>query len=65
VGDYVSYLDARRDLVAARTAYADATRGLAEARLAVHRSLGGAWLDDHVTGTVTSATSPDTGPEDR
>jgi multidrug efflux system outer membrane protein len=46
VGDYVSYLDARVNLSSARTAYVGAERGLAEARLGVHRSLGGAWVED-------------------
>lgn len=44
VGDYVSYLDARRNLASARSTLSDAERGLAEARLAVHRALGGAWI---------------------
>jgi len=56
VGDYVSYLDARGNLVNARTAYVDAQRGLAEARLTVHRSLGGAW---------TATEGPEAGPEDK
>ncbi len=46
VGDYVSYLDARSSLVAARTAMASAERDLAEARLAVHRALGGSWVEE-------------------
>lgn len=44
VGDYVSYLDARTNLVGARTTMVTATRALAESRLAVHRALGGAWV---------------------
>jgi multidrug efflux system outer membrane protein len=44
VGDYVSYLDARTSLVSAQTMMVSATRALAEARLAVHRALGGAWV---------------------
>jgi len=49
VGDYVSYLDARRNLAGARTVLSEAERGLAEARLGVHRALGGAWVepDEH------------------
>jgi len=67
VGDYVSYLDARRDLVAARTAYAEATRGLAEARLAIHRALGGAWIEDPDAPAAASMNTmgSDPGPEDR
>ena len=44
VGDYVGYLDARVNLIGARQAHAEVERGLAESRLAVHRSLGGAWV---------------------
>ena len=49
VGDYLAYLDARRDLSAAETEHAGAERGLAEARLGVHRSLGGAWVEEPET----------------
>ena len=45
VGDYVSYLDARRNILLARTTLADAERALAESRLAVHRGLGGEWVE--------------------
>lgn len=55
VGDYVSYLDARVNLVAARNAFVDAERGLAEARLAVHRALGGAWVGPNVDRTANGA----------
>lgn len=63
VGDYVSYLDARVNLVGARTAYTNAERGLAEARLAVHRSLGGAWTDaeDATASPDDSTASPEDG----
>ncbi len=46
VGDYLQYLDARRNLVNVETNLAAADRALAEARLGVHRALGGAWLPD-------------------
>ncbi len=46
IGDYVSYLDARASLVSAQITLAAAERALAVARLAVHRSLGGAWIEE-------------------
>ncbi len=46
VGDYVGYLDGRRNLLRTGMALAASHRALAEARLAVHRSLGGAWIDE-------------------
>lgn len=46
VGDYVSYLDARQNLAGAEINLAAAERSLADARLAVHRALGGAWVQD-------------------
>ena len=52
VGDYVGYLDARRNLARTAMALSAAHRALAEARLAVHRSLGGAWIEE----------APDAGP---
>jgi multidrug efflux system outer membrane protein len=45
VGDYLQYLDARRNLVNVETNLAATERALAEARLAVHRALGGAWVE--------------------
>ncbi len=55
IGDYVSYLDAQRNLVSARTLFAGAERAMAEARLAVHRALGGAWIQpDPANQTSTS-----------
>lgn len=59
VGDYVSYLDARRNLVGARSTLAEAERGLAEARLAVHRALGGAWIEDEATPDAAPAAARD------
>ncbi|WP_419163456.1 efflux transporter outer membrane subunit [Candidatus Palauibacter sp.] len=44
VGNYVEYLDARVNLNGAETTLALAERGMGEARLAVHRALGGAWV---------------------
>ena len=46
VGDYLAYLDARQNLAGTETNLAAAERSLAEARLAVHRALGGAWVTD-------------------
>ncbi len=45
VGDYVSYLDARRNLIGAETTLALVERSVGEARLGVHRALGGAWVE--------------------
>lgn len=47
VGDYLAYLDARQNLAGTETNLAAAERSLAEARLAVHRALGGAWVADN------------------
>ncbi len=44
VADYVEYLDARINLNGAETARVLAERAVGEARLAVHRALGGAWV---------------------
>ena len=44
VGRYIEYLDARSNLVAVETNLASAERSLAEARLGVHRALGGSWV---------------------
>jgi multidrug efflux system outer membrane protein len=46
VGDYLEYLDARQNLASTETNLATAERALAEARLTVHRALGGAWVVD-------------------
>ncbi len=46
VGTYVSYLDARRNALQARRDVVDAERALAEARLSVHRALGGVWTQE-------------------
>jgi multidrug efflux system outer membrane protein len=48
VGDYLAYLDASQNLAGTETNLAAAERSLAEARLAVHRALGGAWVDDEL-----------------
>ncbi len=50
VGDYVGFLDARRNLVRTEMALAASRRALADARLAVHRSLGGAWIQEDTRG---------------
>ena len=44
IGDYLAFLDARRNLVRVETSVTAAQRALASARLAVHRALGGAWI---------------------
>lgn len=63
VGDYVSYLDARRNLTGAESALARAERGVGEARLAVHRALGGAWVPP---GDGMASDGPDSaGPMNR
>jgi len=49
IGDYLAFLDARRNLVRVETSVTAAQRALASARLAVHRALGGAWIDDDLT----------------
>ena len=46
VGNYIEYLDARQNLASAEINLAAAERSLADARLAVHRALGGAWVQD-------------------
>lgn len=42
--DYLGFLDAKRNLVLSEMALTESRRALAEARLTVHRSLGGAWV---------------------
>ena len=46
VGDYIAFLDARRNLVEIRRTLTSARRALADARLGVHRALGGTWVAD-------------------
>ena len=46
VGSYIEYLDARNNLVTVETNLASAERTLSEGRLAVHRALGGSWVND-------------------
>ncbi|WP_420438184.1 efflux transporter outer membrane subunit [Candidatus Palauibacter sp.] len=53
VGDYVEYLDARVNLNGAETTRVLAERGIGEARLAVHRALGGAWVAGDVEDIET------------
>ena len=45
VGDVLSLLDAERTLVQARTRRAGVRRAVVNARLALHRALGGAWTE--------------------
>ena len=47
VGDYIEYLDSRTNLAGVETNLATAERALGEARLTLHRALGGAWVIDH------------------
>ena len=54
VGDYVEYLDARVNLNGAENTRVLAERGIGEARLAVHRALGGAWVAEDVENVETS-----------
>ncbi|MFT7550657.1 MAG: multidrug efflux system outer membrane protein, partial [Rhodothermales bacterium] len=44
IGDYVSLLDAHRNHIRVQTSLVLARRDVANARLAVHRALGGAWV---------------------
>ena len=46
IGDYLAYLDAQRNLVRVETSVVSAQRALAASRLAVHRALGGAWINE-------------------
>ncbi|MGF1606463.1 MAG: efflux transporter outer membrane subunit [Rhodothalassiaceae bacterium] len=48
-GSYLGFLDARRNFLEARREVVQAERGLAEARLSVHRALGGAWVEEDLT----------------
>ena len=45
-GDYLGFLEARRNLAQSEMALTESRRALAEARLTVHRSLGGAWIHE-------------------
>ncbi len=54
VGDYVEYLDARVNFNNAETTRVLAERGVGEARLAVHRALGGGWVEGDVEDLETS-----------
>lgn len=44
VGDYLSLLDAERNLLRVQISQSNSERSLAAARLALHRALGGNWL---------------------
>ncbi len=46
IGNYLALLNARRNLVMSELAIIESRRALTEARLAVHRALGGAWIED-------------------
>ena len=45
-GDYLGLLDARGNLVLSEIGLTESRRSLADARLAVHRSLGGTWIQE-------------------
>lgn len=45
---YSDYLDSRFNVLGSHRSVVEAERNVAEARLAVHRSLGGAWLEDWI-----------------
>ncbi len=64
VGDYVEYLDARVNLNGAENTRVLAERGIGEARLAVHRALGGAWVSEDVEDVEGVETSEDDTSED-
>ncbi|MDH3206521.1 MAG: TolC family protein [Gemmatimonadota bacterium] len=46
IGDYVAYLDALRTTLNVEDTRATSERELAEARLGVHRALGGSWIEE-------------------
>lgn len=45
IGDYVAFLDAQRNLTRVQTTLVTARQDLANARIAVHRALGGNWIE--------------------
>ena len=45
VGDYLAYIDAVVNQIRVEVRVLEAQRSLANARLSVHRALGGAWVD--------------------
>ena len=45
IGDYLAFVDAQRNLIRVKSTIASSERSLAVARLNVHRSLGGQWVD--------------------
>jgi outer membrane protein TolC len=46
IGDHLAYLDAERNLFRVRQSITTAHGALVRARLAIHRSLGGVWIED-------------------
>jgi len=58
IGDYVAYLDALRTVLNVEETLATAERDLANARLAVHRALGGSWIEDAAQGPEPDAEGP-------
>ncbi|UEM24703.1 efflux transporter outer membrane subunit (plasmid) [Skermanella mucosa] len=61
IGDYLGFLDSRRNVVAAREAVLQAERDLVEARLAVHRSLGGVWIEEDLSDRIKALVAAATG----
>ncbi len=61
VGSYVDYLDALRAQYQVQSALSSAARDVALARLAVHRALGGSWVQTASTTADTDDRDPETG----
>lgn len=61
VGSYVDYLDALRAQYQVQSALSSAARDVALARLAVHRALGGSWVQTAPTIADTDDRDPKTG----
>lgn len=49
IGDYLAFLDAQRNLIQVQTRLATARQAVVNARLALHRALGGRWTDDELS----------------
>lgn len=48
IGDYLAYIDARVNLLRTANALEASRQSVANARLAVHRALGGGWIDEGI-----------------
>lgn len=62
VGSYIDFLDAQRARHQVQSSLSAAGRDLAQARLAVHRALGGSW-EDGAAQTAKPSTPPETAPK--